>query len=166
MASFVIDSDMFKDQYGTPEMRAVFSDEQLMQNWLNAWVALAEAETELGIVPKEAAEHIRECAKWENMNMDEVRNGFFTTSHPLMPQIRGFEKVCGKKAGGYIHWGGNNPGYHGYGRSTANQGRSQDTDIPGKGAAGALSETGKGEPESGYGRQDPRTARSPHYIGI
>ena len=55
MASFVIDSDMFKDQYGTPEMRAVFSDEQLMQNWLNAWVALAEAETELGIVPKEAA---------------------------------------------------------------------------------------------------------------
>lgn len=50
MASFVIDSDMFKDQYGTPEMRAVFSDEQLMQNWLNAWVALAEAETELGIV--------------------------------------------------------------------------------------------------------------------
>lgn len=105
MASFVIDSDMFKDQYGTPEMRAVFSDEQLMQNWLNAWVALAEAETELGIVPKEAAEHIRECAKWENMNMDEVRKGFFTTSHPLMPQIRGFEKVCGKKAGGYIHWG-------------------------------------------------------------
>ena len=56
MASFVIDSDMFKDQYGTPEMRAVFSDEQLMQNWLNAWVALAEAETELGIVPKEAGE--------------------------------------------------------------------------------------------------------------
>ncbi|MFR3752882.1 MAG: hypothetical protein ACLTW9_12435 [Enterocloster sp.] len=46
-------------------MRAVFSDEQLMQNWLNAWVALAEAETELGIVPKEAGEHIRECAKWE-----------------------------------------------------------------------------------------------------
>lgn len=105
MASFVIDSDMFKDQYGTPEMRAVFSDEQLMQNWLNAWVALAEAETELGIVPKEAGEHIRKCAKWENMNMDEVRKGFFATSHPLMPQIRGFEKVCGKKAGGYIHWG-------------------------------------------------------------
>lgn len=105
MASFVIDSDMFKDQYGTPEMRAVFSDEQLMQNWLNAWGALAEAETELGIVPKEAGEHIRKCAKWENMNMDEVRKGFFTTSHPLMPQIRGFEKVCGKKAGGYIHWG-------------------------------------------------------------
>ena len=86
-------------------MRAVFSDEQLMQNWLNAWVALAEAETELGIVPKEAGEHIRKCAKWENMNMDEVRKGFFATSHPLMPQIRGFEKVCGKKAGGYIHWG-------------------------------------------------------------
>ena len=30
----------------------------------------------LGIVPKEAAEHIRECAKWENMNMDEVQKWF------------------------------------------------------------------------------------------
>lgn len=105
MASFVIDSKMFRDQYGTPEMRAVFSDEQLMQNWLNSWVALAEAERDLGIVPKEAAAHIKECAKWENMNMDTVREGFFTTSHPLMPQIREFERVCGKKAGGYIHWG-------------------------------------------------------------
>ena len=105
MASFVIDSKMFRDQYGTPEMRAVFSDEQLMQNWLNSWVALAEAERDLGIVPKEAAVHIKECAKWENMDMDTVREGFFTTSHPLTPQIREFERVCGKKAGGYIHWG-------------------------------------------------------------
>lgn len=105
MASFVIDSKLFRDQYGTPEMRNVFSDEQLVQNWLNCWVALADAECELGIVPEEAAEHIRKCAKWENVNMDTIREGFFSTSHPLMPQIREFERVCGKKAGGYIHWG-------------------------------------------------------------
>lgn len=105
MASFVIDSKMFCNQYGTPEMRAVFSDEQLVQNWVDCWAALAEAEESLGIVPEEAAKHIRECAKWENMDMDSIREGFVTTSHPLMPQIREFERVCGKKAGGWIHWG-------------------------------------------------------------
>lgn len=105
MASFVIDSKMFRDQYGTEEMRRVFSDENLVQKWLDSWVALAEAERDLGIVPPEAAAHIRECARWENMDMDTIRKGFFTTSHPLMPQIREFERVCGKKAGGYIHWG-------------------------------------------------------------
>lgn len=105
MASFVIDSELFKNQYGTEAMRQVFSDEQLVQNWLNSWVALAKAEKDLGIVPENAYEHIKECAKWENMSMETIREGFVTTSHPLMPQIREFERVCGKEAGGYIHWG-------------------------------------------------------------
>lgn len=105
MAAYVIDSQLFRDQYGTPDMRAVFADEQLVQYWLDAWVALAAAEAELGIVPQEAADHIKEMAVWQNMDMDAIREGFLKTSHPLMPQIREFERVCGKKAGGYIHWG-------------------------------------------------------------
>lgn len=105
MGSFVIDSGMFCNQYGTPAMREVFSDEQLIQKWLDIWAALAQAEAELGIIPGEAAEHIKSCADYRNMDMDEIREGFLTTSHPLMPQIRCFEKACGKKAGGFIHWG-------------------------------------------------------------
>lgn len=105
MGSFVIDSGMFCDQYGTPAMREVFSDEQLIQRWLDIWAALAQAEAETGIIPEEAAEHIRSCADYKNMDMDEIREGFLKTSHPLMPQIRCFEKACGKKAGGFIHWG-------------------------------------------------------------
>ncbi len=105
MAAFVIDSEMFKEQYGTPEMRAVFSDESLMQKWLDCWVALSQAEADLGIVPQEAADHIKECAKAENIDLAAIGEGFTKTSHPLMPQIRAFEAVCGKKAGGFIHWG-------------------------------------------------------------
>ena len=105
MASFVIDSELFRDQYGTEEMRRVFSDRQLIQNWMNAWVALSATEAELGIVPKEAAEQIKQCANAENMDMDAIREGFFKTSHPLMPQIREFERICGKEAGEWIHWG-------------------------------------------------------------
>ena len=98
--------------------------------------------------------------------MDEVRKGFFATSHPLMPQIRGFERVCGKKAGGYIHWGATTQDIMDTAVVLQIKDAHRILDIPGKGTAGALSETGKGEPESGYGRQDPRTARSPHYTGI
>ena len=105
MAAFVFDSKLFCDQYGTKAMRKVFSDEQLVQNWLDCWVSLARAEAELGIVPKDAAEHIAACAKNEHMDMDAIREGFTRTSHPLMPQIREFERLCGHKAGGWIHWG-------------------------------------------------------------
>ena len=86
-------------------MRKVFSDEQLMQKWLDCWKALAQAEADVGIVPRSAAEHIAQCAKSANMNMQAVREGFAKTCHPLMPQIREFERVCGEKAGAWIHWG-------------------------------------------------------------
>ncbi|MFV0364585.1 MAG: adenylosuccinate lyase [Suipraeoptans sp.] len=105
MASFVIDSKLFKDQYGTKEMREVFSDEMLMQKWLDTWTALAQSEADLGVIPQSAATEIKEKAKWENIDFDEVREGFLKTSHPLMPQIRCFEKACSKESGGYIHWG-------------------------------------------------------------
>lgn len=105
MSSFIIDSTLFRDQVGTAEMRQVFSDETMMQNWLDCWAALAEAEAEVGLVPEEAARRIRACAKWQNINFQTVREGFQTTDHPLMPQIREFTRVCGPEAGGYIHWG-------------------------------------------------------------
>lgn len=105
MASFCFDSKLFKDEYSTPEMRAVFSDESLMQKWLDCWAALAKAEADAGIIPKKAAEIISDKAHWQNMDFDKIREGFQKTSHPLMPQIRNFTDVCGEEAGHWIHWG-------------------------------------------------------------
>lgn len=105
MASNVIDSNLFKDQYGTTEMREVFSDEAQIQKWLDAWSALAQAEAAEGVIPKGAADEIKDKAVYQNINMDEVREGFKKTSHPLMPQIKSFAKSLSKEAGGYVHWG-------------------------------------------------------------
>ena len=55
MPSNAIDSFIFKDMYGTDELRAVFSDEQLVQCWLDYEAALARAEAAVGLVPQEAA---------------------------------------------------------------------------------------------------------------
>jgi 3-carboxy-cis,cis-muconate cycloisomerase len=58
MASHVIDSAYFSDLYGTPAMRAVWSDHNLLQKWLDFEAALARAEVPAGIVPPEAAAEI------------------------------------------------------------------------------------------------------------
>jgi 3-carboxy-cis,cis-muconate cycloisomerase len=39
----VIDSGIFRDMYGTSEMRAIFEDTQLIQRWLDVEAALARA---------------------------------------------------------------------------------------------------------------------------
>lgn len=105
MAASVIDSNLFKDQYGTEQMRQVFSEENQLQSWLNAWVALAQAEAAVKIIPVSAANEIKEKAQAKNIDRDEVRRGFKITSHPLMPQISSFSRVLSKDTAKYLHWG-------------------------------------------------------------
>ena len=54
----IIDSRLFRDQFGTEEMRAVFSDEATLNGWLEAECALAEAQADLDLIPQQAAQSI------------------------------------------------------------------------------------------------------------
>ncbi|MGN7285370.1 adenylosuccinate lyase [Shouchella rhizosphaerae] len=105
MPSNPIDSHLLKDQFGTEAMRAIFSDEKLLQNWLDAEVALARAEANLKLIPEEAADEISQKAVVANMDFETIRKGIKETSHPLITVIRELEKVCEGDAGGYVHWG-------------------------------------------------------------
>src|SRR5262245_24157491 len=55
MPSTVYDSVIFKDSFGTPEMRAVFSDESYVANAVAVEVALARVQGHLGLIPRDAA---------------------------------------------------------------------------------------------------------------
>lgn len=105
MASSPIDSAIFKNQFGTEEMRAIFSDESQIQSWLDTWGALAKAEAKNGVIPESAAEEITQKAQVKDFNMDEIRREIEKTSHPLMPQIRYLTKLVSPEAGKWIHWG-------------------------------------------------------------
>lgn len=100
-----IDSVFLKDYFGTAEMRQVFSDENLVQKWLDVEAALARSEARLGIIPPAAADEICRKALFLNMNTESIKFGIDQTGHPLVPVIRELEKVCDGNAGEYIHWG-------------------------------------------------------------
>jgi 3-carboxy-cis,cis-muconate cycloisomerase len=48
--STVFDSDIFKDMFGTSEMRAVFSDDNLLKCYFETKVALAVAQGRTGVI--------------------------------------------------------------------------------------------------------------------
>ena len=56
MPSTVLDSDIFRDMFGTAEMRGVFSDDNLLKCYVEAEVALAVAQGRSGVIPQEAAD--------------------------------------------------------------------------------------------------------------
>lgn len=105
MASNMIDSLLFKDVFSTKELRDIFDDRRIIQNWLDIEAALAKTQAELNIIPKEAAEEIEKKAKVENMNIDEIQKGIVKTGHSLVPTLRNLQKVCDNGYGEYIHLG-------------------------------------------------------------
>jgi adenylosuccinate lyase len=105
MPAHVIDSLFFRDLYGTPEMRAVFDDLNLLQKWLDYEAALARAEAALGLVPAEAAAEITRAARAEHMDADAIKRGVDKTVHPLVSVIWQLSERCEGEAGRYVHWG-------------------------------------------------------------
>ena len=104
MAS-VIDSPLFGDLWSTAEMRAVWSDEATVQRWLDAEAALAQAEAELGIIPRAAADDIARNARVERLDLGAMKRHLDHMKHPIMPLIRCLQDVCDPAAGEWIHWG-------------------------------------------------------------
>ncbi len=105
MASHVIDSAIFKDMYGTDELRQVFSDENLLQCWLDVEAALARAEAAVGLIPPEAAAEISRQARVELLDVAALKQGIDDTTHELVPLVRQLAALCEGEAGRYVHWG-------------------------------------------------------------
>ncbi|REK54602.1 MAG: adenylosuccinate lyase [Thermobacillus sp.] len=105
MSSHVIDMVMLRNVFGTPEMRAVWSDENRLQKHLDVEAALALAEAELGLIPADAAKVIAEKARVELLDLQAIADEVLKAKHSLMPTIRALQALCGPEAGEYVHFG-------------------------------------------------------------
>ena len=90
---------------GDPGVRELFGEASRIQAWLDVEVALAQAQAELGVIPAYAAEEIERKARYDNLNMDNIREGLARTGHPLVPMVWELDRICDGDTGGYIHWG-------------------------------------------------------------
>ena len=105
MSSYVGDSELFCDQFSTPEMRIIFDDRNTVQKWLDTEVALAQAEADLGLIPREAAIQISEAGNASEYDLEALKVEMDRTSHPIVPLVRAMESKCSQQVGGYLHWG-------------------------------------------------------------
>jgi len=105
MASTAFDSDIFRNLFGTEAMRSVFSDESLLQKYLDVEAALAKVQARLGIIPQDAADEIVAKAKYENLDMDRYRARVDQVYYPILPLVEGLVAACDNGLGEYSHWG-------------------------------------------------------------
>ena len=100
----VFNSILFRNSFGTPAMREVFSDFRLISRYAEVEIALARAEARCGVIPAEAAKLIAERTDVAAFDFDLLRRETDIVGYPILPLVHQMVKQCGE-AGRYVHWG-------------------------------------------------------------
>ena len=91
------------ERYASREMQYIFSPEKKFCTWRRLWVALAEAENELGLpVTKEQIDELK--AHMDDINFDVAKEREKLVRHDVMSHVYAYGVQC-PKAKGIIHLG-------------------------------------------------------------
>ena len=104
MPSTAIDSQIHGCMFSTDEMREIFSDRAWAQKWLDTEAALATAQAELGVIPRDKADIINKYAKAELLDIPSIGE-FYKSSITIVPLLKAFKAVLPDRAGEFVHWG-------------------------------------------------------------
>ena len=103
-AATVFDSALFRDAFGTAEMRQVFSDHSLIARYIEVEIALARAEARCGVIPEAAAAEIAARCDIDALDFETLRQETDNVGYPILPLVHQLVRQCGE-AGRYLHWG-------------------------------------------------------------
>jgi len=92
----------FTWRYGSTEMRHIWSEVHKRQLWRRLWVALAEAQQQVGLVTQAQVDDLR--AHTEMVDIDRAHQIEAEIHHDLMAEIKTFAEQC-PVGGGIIHLG-------------------------------------------------------------
>lgn len=104
MASTAIDSVIHGSMFSTDEMREIWSDKNWAQKWLDTEAALAKAQAELGVIPKDKADTICKYADASLLDLPSIGE-FYKSSITIVPLLKAFKAVLPDNAGEFVHWG-------------------------------------------------------------
>jgi len=89
------------ERYTRPEMASIWDIEHRTQKWLEVELAVCDGLAEYGYIPREAAQTIRERARFDLQRMAELEK---ETRHAVMAFVRNVEENIGPE-GRYVHYG-------------------------------------------------------------
>ena len=101
----VFDSRIYGGIFSTEEMRAVWLDSARIQRYLEIEAALAKAQADLGIIPREAAEEIARHARVEEMDFVRLKAATEHVGYPVLPVVQQLTAACKDGLGQWCHWG-------------------------------------------------------------
>jgi 3-carboxy-cis,cis-muconate cycloisomerase len=105
MTATALDSAIFRDIFTTPAMREVFSDERRTGYYLEIEIALARAQSRLGIIPEKAAREIERQCRIENIDLARLKQQTERIGYPILGVVQQIIGLCADGLGEWCHWG-------------------------------------------------------------
>lgn len=89
-------------RYGSPQMRAIWSENHKRRLWRRIWVALAQIQAEYGLVRPDQVEELRRCQ--DQVDIQRALEIESEIQHDLMAELRTFAEQA-KISAGILHLG-------------------------------------------------------------
>ena len=105
MTATALNSAIFRDIFTTPAMREVFSDERRTAYYLEIEIALARAQSRLGIIPEKAAHEIERQCRIENIDLARLKQQTERIGYPILGVVQQIIGLCADGLGEWCHWG-------------------------------------------------------------
>ncbi|MCP8316905.1 MAG: adenylosuccinate lyase, partial [archaeon] len=93
------------ERYGSKEMRETFEEESYLKYQLMVEATVAEAQAEVGLIPKSAAIEIASKANLQHITIERWREIESITKHETASLVEAIVEVCGDEAKPWVHYG-------------------------------------------------------------
>ena len=105
MATRLTEASAYAHLWCTPALAEIFDERRRLQAWLDILAALAGAQTELGLIPAEAAAQVAQFARVEDLDLDLVAAETRRTAHSTLGLIRALQRLLPEPAREYVYYG-------------------------------------------------------------
>jgi adenylosuccinate lyase len=108
MPVHIIDSLIYQNSWGTPELRAIFDEVSRTRSWLEILAVLAETQAEFDLIPQDAARAVAATCRTVELDaafFEEVRAGFEATNHSTLGLIQALQRRCSEASGEWVYYG-------------------------------------------------------------
>ena len=100
----VLSSAIFAPLFSDDEISELLSDTAFVRALVEVEIALARAESRVGVIPTNAAEQIAQ-AQAEKIDIAALKKGAVSSGFPIIALVQELRKQVGADAAPYVHWG-------------------------------------------------------------
>ena len=92
-------------RYGTKQMKEIFDDQKKIEYQLEIEAAVAQSQSEIGIIPKKAAQNISSMARSGKITVNRVKKLEVKSDHDTAALVEALSEICRPSAKPWIHYG-------------------------------------------------------------